>query len=1216
MSLFKRFRKMIAGLVSASMLMTPIAGAGSVLADDEVYSISISIPDTVIAGEPASFTATVMKNGEVYDFDTNEDGLHVYWWCDSLSSDGGGNDSLSSVFTFPEAGTYSDFKVELKDGDYAWITGDYPTITVLDALSETEPSVSSVETEYSVSVSPETVTAGVETTFTATFYKNGEAFNPSDDGLVISWWSESIGSGGSNSTGLTNTFTYETEGTYDYDLKVELWDPSDWSTALAGAYVTVTVTDETTEPSETIETSETSEEAETSVPETEASETIESQIQETEPYYEAVLEASPASPHADDEVTFEVSLYYVEDGEATQITDLTDTGITVWFWNNTSGSALDDSTGNTLTNTYTFTSAGDYEIQARVQDSSWKDLITPFPVTTVTVMPGEAVPVEGDVNFDGVPTLPETFYLGVDVSSVVSELNAGVVYYDYNGNALTDVNSFIGFIAAQGVNCVRVRVWNNPYDSQGNGFGGGNNDVATAAVIANACEQAGITMLVDFHLSDFWCDPGKQQVPAAWSSMSATERASAVAGFITDSLNAIDPNHNTVAMVQVGNETNGAVCGVSNRSDMCRIFDAGCDAVHSWDSNVRAVIHFTNPENGTLSSWADTLSSEDVSADILATSYYPYWHGSLSNLTSQLSAAAAYGFDVMVAETSYAYTLADSDGHSNTVRPGNNDTGDNLLQTFSVQGQARAVRDVINAVNRAGGIGTFYWEPAWITVGNTLGLAGDAYDSQVAANRLVWEACGCGWASSYASVYDPNDAGRWYGGSAVDNEALFYPDGRPTDAWGVFENIRTGETSSSAKADSVETFTVTIDAGSSYTFPAEAIVTGRDGSTYSAPVTWNAYELEAVDTSKAGTYVVSGFCEGLLTSITLNVRPSNLINDDIAGFETTDFEAAYTVEGAGITVHDTHDARTGSYSAHWWSAEGADGSITLTAPFELTQEGTYTFTGFAQGDGDKGSFVTFSIVDASTGEALAASGSVQTAGWNNWLMPEASLTIDEPVTVQLVIGISYAAEGWGSIDDLLFYMSEAAVDPDPDPVDPDPVDPDPVDPDPVDPDPVDPDPVDPSPAEPTEPVSTPASDPTPAPSNSDSSSGSSSGQPSSVIDAHSMSSFIDMLYRRLLGREPDEAGKQYWLSSVRSGDMTVEDMIEGFIQSEEYQALNKTDAEYIEDLYFVCLRRGSDANGLANWLRVLATADDRTSVVAGFLNSEEYGKLPDRPDDQ
>lgn len=1065
MKLLKTVRRLIAGLVSASMLLTPIAGARTVLAEDDVYTISIDVPDTITAGAPASFSATITKNGEAYDFETNEDGLHVYWWCNSISSNGGGDDSLTSEFTFDEAGEYTDFQVELKDGDYAWITGDYITVTVSEAQSGSDPSATPDETGYSVLVTPTTVTEG-------------------------------------------------TDAPVDTD----------------------------------------------------------------EPYYEAVIEVSPSAPKVGEEVTFEVTLNYVDGEDVTEITDLTDTGITVWFWNNTSGSALDDSTGNTLTNTFTFTAAGDYQIQARVQDSSWSDLITPYPVTTVTVLPGDVTPVEGDVNFDGVPTLPDDFYLGVDVSSVVSELNAGVVYYDYNGNALTNVNSFIGFIADQGVNCVRVRVWNNPYDSQGNGFGGGNNDVATAAAIADACEAAGITMLVDFHLSDFWCDPGKQKVPVAWSSMSAAERASAVASFITDSLNTIDPNHNTVAMVQVGNETNGAVCGVSNSSDMCRIFDAGCDAVHDWDSNVRAVIHFTNPENGTIASWAATLSSEGVSADILATSYYPYWHGSLSNLTNQLSSARSYGYDVMAAETSYAYTLADSDGHSNTVRPGNNDTGDNLLQPFSVQGQARAVRDVINAVNRAGGIGTFYWEPAWITVGNTFGLSGDAYDAQVSANRLAWETYGCGWASSYASVYDPDDAGRWYGGTAVDNEALFYPDGRPTDAWGVFENIRTGETSSSSAADSVETFDVTINAGSSYTFPAQATVTGRDGSTYSAPVTWLAAELEAVDITRAGTYVVSGMCEGLLTSITLTVRPSTLISDDVAGFETSDYEVEYDVTGEGITVHDTHDARSGSYSAHWWSAEGSEGSVTLTAPYELTEAGTYVFTGYVQGDGDKGSYVTFKIVDAATGDVLAASDQVQTTGWNTWLMPEATLSVTEPVTVNLVIDINYAPDGWGSVDDLLFYMAEseeAAIDTDTD----------------TDAD-----------TEQAPVTEAPVSAAVP-------SSGSSSGQPSSNVNAHDLSSFIDMLYRRLLGREPDESGKQYWLSSVRSGDMTVGELIEGFIGSEEYQALNKTNEEYIEDLYFVCLRRGSDEAGLANWLGILATADDRTAIISGFINSEEYRKL-------
>lgn len=1184
MSVIKTVRRMIAGLVSASMILSPLAGARLVLADEDVYSISISIPDTIIAGEQTSFNASITKNGDDYDFDANEDELHVYWWCDSLSDNGGGDDSLSSVFTFDEAGVYTDFKVELQTSDYEWIAGDYPSITVLDP-TEIEPETE--EEGYSVSVTPTTVTAGEETTFTATFYNNSEEFDPADEGLVISWWSESLNEGGSNSTGLTNTFTYSEAGTYEYDLKVELWNPSDWSSPLAGAYVTVTVTEgDADEPEE---------------PE--------------EPHYEAELTVSPEEPSVGEDVTFTVELYYVEDNVRTRITDLADTGITVWFWNNTSNSALDDSSGNTLTNTFTFTEEGDYEIQARVQDSSWADIITLFPKTTVTVAPGDVEPVEGDINFDGVPTLPEDFYLGVDISSVVSELNAGVVYYDYNGNALTSVNSFIGFIASQGVNCVRVRVWNNPYDAQGNGFGGGNNDVATAKIIADACEAAGITMLVDFHLSDFWCDPGKQQVPVAWSTMSAGERSAAVAAFITESLNTIDPNGNTVSMVQVGNETNGAVCGISNRSDMCSLFDAGCDAVHDWNGDTLAVIHFTNPENGTLSSWASTLSEAGVSADVLATSYYPYWHGSLSNLTSQLSAAASYGYDVMVAETSYAYTLSDSDGHFNTVRPGNNDTGDNLLQPFSVQGQARAVRDVINAVNRAGGIGTFYWEPAWITVGNTIGLTGDDYDAQVAANSLAWETYGCGWASSYAASYDPNDAGRWYGGTAVDNEALFYPDGRPTDAWGVFENIRTGETSDSAAADSVESFVVTIDAGSSYTFPAEALVTGRNGSTYLAPVEWNEAELEAVDISKVGAYVVSGICSGLVTSITLTVRPSNLMSDDIAGFETDDYANAYEVTAnTGITVHDTHDARTGGYSAHWWSDEGSTGSIALTAPFTLDEAGTYIFSGYVQGDSDKGSYVTFRIVDTETGEDLAQSSEVQTDGWNNWLMPEATLTVTDSVTVQLVIDITYGPGGWGSIDDLVFYgiadEEEEDDDEDDEEEETDPEDPS----DPEGPTDETADTGDQDDASDPEDSSESAA---PAETHASASEGaSSSGQSGTAYDIHNLSSFIDLLYRILLGREADEVGRQYWLSALRSGEMTINDLIEGFVQSKEYQALGKSDAEYIEDLYIVCLRRDSDQNGMNHWLSVLELTEDRTDIIAGFLNSEEYGKLANPPDAQ
>ncbi len=172
---------------------------------------------------------------------------------------------------------------------------------------------------------------------------------------------------------------------------------------------------------------------------------------------------------------------------------------------------------------------------------------------------------------------------------------------------------------------------------------------------------------------------------------------------------------------------------------------------------------------------------------MLATSYYPYWHGTLENLKSQLSAVReTYGKQVLVAETSYAYTLTDSDGHPNTISMGSADAG----YPFTPQGQADCLRDVMAAVSEAGGLGVFYWEPAWITVGDTTGLTGAAYQARVAENQALWEQYGSGWASARAAEYDPDDAGQWYGGSAVDNQAMFYPDGSPVASLRVWRAVR------------------------------------------------------------------------------------------------------------------------------------------------------------------------------------------------------------------------------------------------------------------------------------------------------------------------------------------------------------------------------------------------------------------------------------------
>ncbi|MEE0873823.1 MAG: glycosyl hydrolase 53 family protein, partial [Ruminococcus sp.] len=169
--------------------------------------------------------------------------------------------------------------------------------------------------------------------------------------------------------------------------------------------------------------------------------------------------------------------------------------------------------------------------------------------------------------------------------------------------------------------------------------------------------------------------------------------------------------------------------------------------------------------------------------------YYPYWHGSLANLTNVLGyVAETYGKYVMVAETSYANTLADTDGHDNTVREQSNSSGENLLWQFNCQGQADEVRAVMNAVNNVGekGLGVCYWEGAWITAGDTTGKTGAELEERYSQNKALWEQYGCGWAASAASEYDPDDAGRYYGGSAVDNQAFFDAQGRALPSLRVF----------------------------------------------------------------------------------------------------------------------------------------------------------------------------------------------------------------------------------------------------------------------------------------------------------------------------------------------------------------------------------------------------------------------------------------------
>lgn len=378
-------------------------------------------------------------------------------------------------------------------------------------------------------------------------------------------------------------------------------------------------------------------------------------------------------------------------------------------------------------------------------------------------------------------SLSKDFITGADISSVISLEESGVVFYDNDGNA----QDILKTLYDNGINYIRVRIWNDPYDKNGNTYGGGHNDLSTAIKIGMRATQNNLPLYVDFHYSDFWADPSKQMVPKVWSSMNLSEKESAIYDYTKTSLEAILNEGINIGMVQIGNETNYSFCGETLWDNICPLLSAGAKAVREvsleYNMNIKVALHFTNPEiTDNYKTISYELSNHNVDYDIFASSYYPYWHGDLNNLLNVLSYVAnTYDKKVMVAETAYPYTLQDSDFFENRINSYNYSSP---LYDVSSNGQQNYIYDLASKLSTLGNrcLGFFYWEPAWISVGNS-------YNE----NSNLWETYGSGWATSFSKEYDADDAGKYFGGSSFDNQALFDQYGRPLPSLNIFKELRT-----------------------------------------------------------------------------------------------------------------------------------------------------------------------------------------------------------------------------------------------------------------------------------------------------------------------------------------------------------------------------------------------------------------------------------------
>lgn len=352
------------------------------------------------------------------------------------------------------------------------------------------------------------------------------------------------------------------------------------------------------------------------------------------------------------------------------------------------------------------------------------------------------------------------FVKGMDLSTLLELERCGAKYYD-NG----EERDLLAIMKSYDVDTIRIRLWNDPWSETGESYGAGENDLKTSLEIAKRVTAAGFGVLLNFHYSDFWADPGKQIKPKAWADYGVKELEQAVYDYTLESMQTFLDAGVNITMVQVGNElSNGLLWPegkVPNYDNIATFVNAGIRAVRKADATIPVMIHLDNGGNNALyREWFDNFTKRGEDFEIIGLSYYPFWHGSLQMLNDNMNdIAERYGKDLVIAEVSMGYTmedyknyekLSDEDRKGYATRPA---LVEKIEYPMTKQGQYDFMEDFLNRISHikgGKGKGFFYWEPAWIPVP------------------------GSGWATP-ASLKYMNDPGPC--GNEWANQALFDYDG-------------------------------------------------------------------------------------------------------------------------------------------------------------------------------------------------------------------------------------------------------------------------------------------------------------------------------------------------------------------------------------------------------------------------------------------------------
>lgn len=440
------------------------------------------------------------------------------------------------------------------------------------------------------------------------------------------------------------------------------------------------------------------------------------------------------------------------------------------------------------------------------------------------------------------------FIMGGDVSMLQEVEQRGGKFYDQQVE-----KDALEILGDYGMNAVRLRLWVDPYDSSGNPYGGGTNDLATTISLAQRAKALGMDVLVDFHFSDFWADPGKQNKPKAWQGLTYSQLLTTVYNYTNSVISQMKAAGVLPEMVQVGNEASSGILwddgkvggGIDDFTKLGELMSSainGINAALSSNEDVEIVLHLDHGgDNNLYTWWFDKIEAENVDYDIIGLTYYPFWHGTMGELAYNLNAISSrYDKDVMIVETAYGFTLDDGDGLGNSFYTAEESIGGYPATVAGQTAYLRDLKEIVADVPNNRGRGIFWWEPTWLPVD------------------------GAHWGSEAGKLYN-NDTGLL--SNPWDNQTLFDFDGNVLSTVSVFsESMPTNlVTNHSFEADGWTTTPTGWNRWAANAASYNAIKVEENGITGSYKLThWSdaAYEASTYQTLSGlsnGTYTLSAW---------------------------------------------------------------------------------------------------------------------------------------------------------------------------------------------------------------------------------------------------------------------------------------------------------------------------------------------------------------------